>query len=168
MVAKVLLFLLVPMSYLNAFDLNPNYTPERVDVYIDRADIKASGLRLGKVVSALRMSARQWNKYSKVKIRIVKKPEDANCTIKSYIDDANYLGMFSPVEIESGILRRSEILINSARQQNLLSGVILHELGHVLGIRHSNIPSATMFPYITTDTLRLDQDDIDAVKEKFQ
>jgi predicted secreted protein len=41
--------------------------------------------------------------------------------------------------------------------------VFLHENGHVLGLGHSNVPTAVMYAYYGGERLVLDQDDIDGI-----
>jgi hypothetical protein len=51
-----------------------------------------------------------------------------------------------------------------------LQAALVHEIGHVLGLEHSEVPSAAMFPSIergATWRRSLDQDDVEAVQELY-
>jgi len=74
------------------------------------------------------------------------------------------------------VFRDTEIILNGEfsgmknNQNEILYRVILHELGHSIGLNHSNLPEAIMAPYLTTSE-HLHEDDIEGAKalyEKFQ
>lgn len=48
-----------------------------------------------------------------------------------------------------------------------LGAVSLHEIGHLLGLSHSEDPSAIMFPTYSSSRLQLDQDDINGINELY-
>lgn len=50
-----------------------------------------------------------------------------------------------------------------------LFSVTVHELGHSLGLMHSNIPDAIMFPYYRgySKSIKLHSDDIVAIRKLY-
>lgn len=50
-----------------------------------------------------------------------------------------------------------------------IESVALHEVGHVLGLAHSDVHSAVMYPYFTTNFVKnqLQPDDIDGLKDLY-
>ena len=47
--------------------------------------------------------------------------------------------------------------------------VWLHEIGHLLGLGHSSVPEAIMFPYIGAGMIKgLSQDDIEGIKALYK
>lgn len=50
-----------------------------------------------------------------------------------------------------------------------LFSVTVHELGHSLGLMHSNIPDAIMFPYYRgySKSIKLHSDDIAAIRKLY-
>ena len=49
----------------------------------------------------------------------------------------------------------------------VLLQVAIHEIGHLLGLSHSDDENAIMFPYYSPDRVNLTQDDIDGVRELY-
>lgn len=55
--------------------------------------------------------------------------------------------------------------IGAVRNAMDLETVAVHEIGHLLGLGHSSVPDAIMFPTITSGvTKRLHQDDIQGIR----
>ena len=49
-----------------------------------------------------------------------------------------------------------------------LDSTVTHEIGHILGLGHSQDPKAIMSPYIgTNETQHINQDDIDGLQAKY-
>lgn len=55
------------------------------------------------------------------------------------------------------------ILHFDSRCQADLDAVLLHEVGHALGMEHSNVEYTTMWPYIYPSTVNLADDDIQGI-----
>jgi len=53
-------------------------------------------------------------------------------------------------------------------KEYMILPVVLHEIGHVLGLNHSLDPSAVMWAYYVPDRIRLTSGDVDAVKSLYQ
>nr|CAH0111125.1 unnamed protein product [Daphnia galeata] len=57
--------------------------------------------------------------------------------------------------------------INSDKGVNLFQ-IATHEFGHSLGLNHSNLPTAVMYPYHTySSDFKLDKDDIEGIQELY-
>lgn len=52
----------------------------------------------------------------------------------------------------------------SGRGDSQFFGVAVHEIGHALGIDHSNVPTSVMLYAIYDPEVGLDSDDIDAIQ----
>ena len=53
------------------------------------------------------------------------------------------------------------------RNSQSLLYVAVHEIGHALGLKHSNVQGAVMWPTAKTGTPRLHQDDINGIKSLY-
>jgi len=83
---------------------------------------------------------------------------------------ASYLGLSAPTVLSGSKIKGSIILINdsaasafSKLSRSEMESVLAHEIGHAIGIGHSNKNEALMY-YKNSDKMhRLAQDDIDAI-----
>ncbi len=95
----------------------------------------------------------------------------------SQIPSAQYpqaLALTIPNANAQGILLDADIIFNTSYQWSLnptgqqfdVLGTVTHELGHLLGLDHTNVPSATMYPTAAPGLCpcrTLKQDDIDGI-----
>lgn len=75
-----------------------------------------------------------------------------------------------PMRIGSFEKYRREHTINIfiCPNERVLVRMIAHELGHALGLGHSDNPKALMYYSLTSDSLELTQDDINDLKKEFR
>ena len=91
---------------------------------------------------------------------------DINITLESAINPDGYVGWTSTImdEVNNQILKASiKIYGTNDFTDEQLSGVLRHEVGHALGLAHSEDPDDLMAPKMTTEFPFISQCDVDTM-----
>lgn len=131
------------------------------------------------LLNTIENSVTEWNRYSDVKV-IPNSGSDSKNTL-SFQSNFRYgpavLGVTEISHDESGTIQSAKILINNDHYFSTRSGlfytkflgdVVTHELGHFLGLGHSEVLDSTMFYTSFKGHHTLAADDIAGVRGKYQ
>lgn len=159
---KWILILLLASSIVYGYEFY-DFGREQMQICVDKESFKSNGINPNKIIHATRKAVREWNKYlpKNFKMKLVK---ESQYRIYCAPVEGNYYAIFEHDLVENGILKAGGIRFNTNKQVNAHYEIMLHEIGHLLGLKHSDVEDATMYPYITTETGKLSQDDIDGIK----
>ncbi len=129
--------------------------------------------------TALRMAIQEWNDVTGTNVALVEDTDpaqqartdwDADNIHLIWFDETNSSGLFSPGTVAvtpvwfflNGQIIDADVLFNGRDHQFTTSGapgrfdvrdVGTHELGHLLGLDHSGMAGATMYPYVDPTTI---------------
>lgn len=144
------------------------HSPVRVYVNFSIGSFSAGDVR-----EAFAWSLDRWGSVSGFRWEFVDRPEDANILPdKGRIDgNANTLAWsylpcgFGADGVAKQLYDSSDSVL--VRSYEFLRAVILHELGHALGLEHSTDERAIMYPAARDNVLDLGGDDIPRIKELY-
>ena len=162
-------------SYIRWPELSPNIT-----FYINPAN--NDGISDAEVLSIVSSSASEWNSNSGVNIGMIPttvtgidgRNEISFSSNSLYFSGTGVVGLTNVAFREQdGTILETDILLNDsvlffgsstlmtlAPSQNYLGNVLSHELGHAIGLGHSQVHSTTMFYKLYRGQHSLEHDDI--------
>lgn len=123
-------------------------------------------------------SINEWNRYSHIKV--VPDTSDVSGNSLSFVKKFPYgrgvLGVTEVKHSASGVIDSAKIFINddysfstiTGTYRNFLGDVVTHELGHMLGLGHSEVMDSTMFYTSFQGHHSLAKDDIAGVRGKYE
>ncbi len=157
----ILLLILIP-TFCSGYEFY-DFGREQMQICIDKQSFKDYGINQNKIISAARKAMREWNKYlpKNFKMKLVK---ESQYRIYCAPVEGNYYAIFEHDLVVDNVLKAGAIRFNTNKQVRAYYEIMLHEMGHLLGLKHSDVEDATMYPFITTETGKLSQDDIDGIK----
>ena len=110
-----------------------------------------------------------WQQYADIVVRIVESKEDANVVIK--LDSIDRSGNTLGIAHIGGPAISQQLTLRLDRDEpwdvSLFLGTVTHELGHILGLKHSSTQSQLMNPFLnlTERILEPREEDIKRIKD---
>lgn len=130
------------------------------------------------IKNVIENSINEWNKYSAVKVVSTSSDPSGNSLsfVKNFPYGRGVLGVTEVKHSTSGVIESSKIFINddysfstsTGLYGHFLGDVVTHELGHMIGLGHSEVLDSTMFYSSFTGHHTLAQDDISGVRGKYE
>jgi len=171
---KFLLILLFFLSTATVFSIeNPRWVAQPIYVYVPE---------YGKYTALMKRAFVAWEEKSNqlVRFRFVNKPSNANINVV-FVDHVTNCGSEMAVgcarmttrggkyyKSQLEIAMRSKDKTNTYRPIENIYGVMLHEIGHALGLGHTTEnPRSIMFPYDLPSLQYLTNEDLKLLYKKY-
>ena len=161
------------------------------DFYWKRMPIKVYVPNIGQMSSWMGQAFRTWEQQSKgiIKFKYVQSKFDADIEVEfvDVVDNCNsihavgcthwnsYDGKhFTKALITIGVMDYTYSVKNgkvakkgSLRKKENIYGVMLHEVGHAIGLEHSKVPRSIMYPYDLDSIQVLTSNDLNILYKKY-
>jgi len=151
----------------------PKFDSDVVEVFVNFSN--DSGYNESTLEAIANLSVSEWNNHSKLKIQLGRTAGSNQDGLNEifFSNDPNFFsgtGVVAVTQVaykeDDGVILEADIAINSdvvlstnASSTNYLGNVLSHELGHFLGLAHSQVFSSTMFYQMAKGQYKLDADD---------
>lgn len=174
----IVIFKLITSSYVHNTSPSGNnvHWPEDssvIDIYVNSSN--GQGLSDAFVQNQAALSTAEWNNHSAITLRKNSTNSSADDALNEIYFSTNPeiftgTGVIGITEVtyknNSGEIVSADILINdnyvfsqNVNDVEFLGNVITHELGHLLGLGHSQVQGASMFYALTRGQSKVDSDD---------